>query len=89
MTDERSTATSATTITARLREVMADAREVVLHWRAAHADLVDVGSGGSEAARLRTEMQQLRAEYARLIEEARRCVPDVESLDGPPAHRDA
>jgi acyl transferase domain-containing protein len=89
MTDERTTATSVATIAARLREVMADAREVVLHWRAAHADLVDVPSGGSEAARLRTEMKHLRAEYARLIEEARRCVPELESGDGPPALRDA
>ncbi len=54
-----------------LRDVQADAREVVLHWREAYAHLRGVPSDGAEAKGLRTEMQQLRDEYARLIEEAR------------------
>ena len=54
-----------------LRDVQADAREVVLHGREAYAQLREVPSDGAEAKGLRTEMQQLRDEYARLIEEAR------------------
>ena len=53
------------------RDVLADAREVVLHWREAYAHLRAVPSDGAEAKGLRTEMQLLRDEYARLIEEAR------------------
>ena len=54
-----------------LHDVLADAREVVLHWREAYAHLRVVPSDGAEAKGLRTEMQLLRDEYARLIEEAR------------------
>lgn len=68
MADEQTTGTRDVS----LRDVMADAREVVLHWREAHATLGDVPHDGAEAARLRAEMAQLREEYARLIEEARR-----------------
>jgi hypothetical protein len=54
------------------RDVVANAQEVEIHWREAHHHLGDAPTGSAEAARLRTEMQQLRDEYARLIEEARR-----------------
>jgi hypothetical protein len=54
------------------RDVVADAREVEAYWREAHYHLGDTPTGSVEAARLRAEMQQLREEYARLIEEARR-----------------
>lgn len=76
MTDERTTDQREVT----LRDVMADAREVVLHWREAHATLGDVPSDGDEAARLRTEMAELREEYARLIEEARRYARDASTF---------
>lgn len=64
------------------REVMAHSREVVLHWRAAQADLKEVPPGGDEASRLRAEMRQLREEYARLIEEARNVGAQRFELDG-------
>jgi hypothetical protein len=54
------------------RDVVADAREVEIHWREAQYHLGDVAKCSEEAARLRAEMQRLRDEYARLIEEARR-----------------
>jgi hypothetical protein len=54
------------------RDVVADAREVEVHWREAHYHLGDAPTGSDEATRLRAEMQRLRDEYARLIEEARR-----------------
>ena len=85
MTDERTSTKRASS----LREVMADAQEVALHWRAAHADLLDVASGDAEADRLRIEMQHLRAEYARLIEEARRSVDDIDVGDVPLSPLDA
>ncbi len=71
------------------RDVVADAREVEVHWREAHYHLGDAPKGSEEAARLRAEMQDLRDEYARLIEEARRhgrelaaallSVPDIDA----------
>jgi hypothetical protein len=54
------------------RDVVADAQEVEVHWREAQYHLGGAPTGSAEAARLRAEMQQLRDEYARLIEEARR-----------------
>lgn len=85
MTDERTTDSPQIT----LRDVMADAREVVLHWREAHANLGDVPSDCVEAARLRAEMAQLREEYARLIEEARRYARDAVMAAGPSPYLDA
>lgn len=54
------------------RDVVADAREVEVHWREAQYHLGVAVTGSAEAALLRAEMQQLRDEYARLIEEARK-----------------
>ena len=54
------------------RDVVADAQEVEVHWREVQYHLGAAPGGSAEAARLRAEMQQLRDEYARLIEEARR-----------------
>jgi hypothetical protein len=54
------------------QDVVADAREVEVHWREAQYHLGKAATGSAEAARLRAEMQQLRDEYARLIEEARK-----------------
>ena len=54
------------------RDAVTDAREVELHWREAQYHLGDAPTGSAEATRLRIEMQKLRDEYARLIEEARR-----------------
>ena len=67
MTDERTQRMAGDT----WRDVVADAREVEVHWREAHYHLGDAPRGSDEAARLRAEMQALRDEYARLIEEAR------------------
>lgn len=67
MTDEP----IATIVGAKWHDVLADAREVVVHWREVQHHLTDVPSSSAEAALLRAEMQQLREEYARLIAEAR------------------
>ena len=85
MTDERTTDLRRVT----LLDVMADAREVVLHWREAHSTLGEVPSDGAEAARLRIEMALLREEYARLIEEARDCAREGASVVRPAPDRDA
>ena len=58
------------------RDVAADAQEVVLHWDEANYHLNVVPSDSSEAAQLRVEMERLRDEYARLIEEARKNARD-------------
>ena len=69
--------------------LLADAREVNLHWCEAHAQLGQVGSGEPEATRLRDEMQALRDEYARLTEEARRVARNLMPVEGSQRRFDA
>ena len=69
--------------------ILADAREVNLHWREAHAQLGEVAPEAPEATRLRDEMQTLRDEYARLTEEARHVARDFMPIQGSPRRFDA
>lgn len=85
MTDEPTTETVAES----WRDVVSDAREVVIHWREARYHLDVVPSSSAEAARLRAEMQELRDEYARLIEEARRYGRELAVSPLPSTHGDA
>ena len=65
--------------------ILADAREVNLHWREAHAQLGELAPEAPEApeaTRLRDEMQALRDEYARLTEEARTVARDLMPVQG-------